>query len=365
MFLYISIFFFLAVFSYTFYSAIRISITFAPDFSIFYHSARDLLHHISPYTDRHLFTAFNYPIVTALLFIPISVLPYVASQTIFIFLSVASVFGIVYLCFLCTRTRLVLPFFLLAVALVFLSFPTKFTLGMGQTNLIGYFLLLLGFYFSLKKRDALAILTLCIAIFLKPVLALILIVLLFERRWKTFFWTIAVTGFVCISIPYLFHQPNANASFLNQLSHQSLLGREVYYNQGFLGFISRFTPNLQARFFINLVGSAILFLTTLWKMIGQKFVQRISLLCTFLVIVDPLSWQHHFIFLILPFFLTYLSLRRMKNKNVLTIVLLVSYTLVSWNIRQPDMLSHFPLSLSLSNQFYGAFILYLLGQYVL
>ncbi len=352
---------FCLVFSYTLFSAIKTSATLEPDFSIFYYASRDASHGSNPYIDHTLFTQFNYPLATTLLFIPITFLSYVTAQSVFTLLSLIAIGCIVYSSFILTKKKITISYFLLAAIFVLLPFPTKFTLGMGQTNLLAYGLLLLGFVFY-KKKFLVSCILLILAVLLKPILATLFIIFLFEKEWRYFF-VICIGIVVIIAItPFLFHQPQANLLFLHNLLHQSYAGREVYYNQGFLGFISRITSNLIYREMLNLFFTALLGVFLIGTFIKRKSntVEKLFLLLTTLVILDPLSWQHHFVFLVLPFFAVIQSLQRVKNKYLTYSIFLLSYILVSWNIKTPANFSHFPASILLSHTFYGALLLFIL-----
>lgn len=357
--------FFLIVFGYTIYSAIRISATSAPDFSIFYYAGKDILLGISPYGDRTLFTAFNYPLVSALLFTPLVLFPYTFAQTFFTFANVASIFAIVYFCFILLKKRVSFIFFLSTISLVFLSFPTKFTIGMGQTNLLALMMLLWGFVLLQKKQGLWSMVFLILSIFFKPIVGITLVALLLEKEWRLFFLAIGFAILFALAIPILFHQQYANGVFLYNILNQSLAGREVYYNQGLLGFISRLTSSLSLRSVLNIFITIQLLFFTYWKVRKTTIAATIALLLTLLVIIDPLSWQHHFVFLILPFIAVFFAIQNRKKKNVLYMLLGISYVLVSANIKNPIPLQHFPLSLLLSNQFYGSFLLLLLEMYLL
>lgn len=349
-----------ATYIFTIFSGVKIATTFAPDFSIFYNASLDVLHNVSPYFDTSLYTTFNYPLASTLFFMPFTLFPYQIAQSIFTFLNILSVFVIVFVSFALLQKRISLLFFLATVAIAFLSFPTKFTLGMGQTNLLAYALLLLSFLFYTRKRLVVFGICFIAAIFLKPILGATLIMFLFEKQWKLFFLTLGMSTITALSIPLLFNQPNANSIFINNIFHQSLQGREVYYNQGILGFISRLTNSLLLRFVLNIFFTIQLIVISLWSN-KNSLTKQLSLLLTLLVIIDPLSWQHHFVFLIFPFLAVFLAVQKVKTKKVLQYsIFFLSLFLVSINIKSPEAFMQFPLSFLLSHQLYGALLLFFL-----
>lgn len=356
-----SITFFALTMTLTVIAGWKVSTTFLPDFSIFYTSAQDLVKGISPYADTSLFTAFNYPLATSFLFIPLSLLPYQWSQVVFTVANILSVFCIVYLCFVLAKKRLSVSPFLIITSFIFLSFPTKFTIGMGQTNILSYALLLTAFVFFEKKKQLVSVGFFILAVLLKPVLGLTLFVFLFEKQWKFFFAVFFSTLLCIVSVPLLFRQPFANITFFYQLTGQTLNGRETYYNQGLLGFISRLTKSIDIRKFLYTATAFPFIILFVQKIQKSKLVEKLSLAVTLLLILDPLSWQHHFVFLVLPFFTTFLAIQKIKQKKYIYYALLcISYVLLSWNIKNPAAFSRIPFSLLLSHELYGALLLFFL-----
>src|SRR5260370_12547665 len=107
-------------------SLVKITTTVAPDFNVYYSSANDVFHHKNPYTDPHMFTAFNYPLMAAFFYIPLLLLPYQVAQGMFVLLSFFAFCLSIALSLKLTK-QLSLLTFLLFASLGFLSFPVKFT----------------------------------------------------------------------------------------------------------------------------------------------------------------------------------------------------------------------------------------------
>ncbi|HSD98535.1 MAG TPA: glycosyltransferase 87 family protein [Patescibacteria group bacterium] len=344
-------------FSYTLYSLIKVATTFQPDFSIFYYAARDVLHGITPYNDKTLFTAFNYPVATTIFFMPFTFFSFKISQSIFTITNAVALFSAILFTYKSLQKKIVVWQFLVVASFALLAFPTKFTFGMGQTNLIAYALLLAGFFlFSKTKRIKSAFLFFLCAMLLKPILFFTLLVFLFEKQYTYFFSLCIAIAFFVFLIPILFHLPNSNVIFLQNILHQSLAGREVYYNQGFLGFIARLTNNLALRTIVTTGITVPLLFFVFWKIRSISFVSKLSLLLTTLLLIDPLSWQHHFVFLLLPFLLTYFLVTKQKlHQKFYLLLFVMSYLFVAWNFKTPQIFQSFPLILS--NQLYGTILL--------
>lgn len=350
---------FLCTLFYSLFSLLKISTTFEPDFSIFYSSAKDVLSGISPYHDKALFTAFNYPLATTIFFIPLALLTFTTAQIVFSFLNFASLFIAVYLSVRLVVKKVRVYYFLFVLSLALLAFPTKFSLGMGQANIITFTFLLTGIYYLRNKKQKSSLIFFIIAFLFKPVLAFISLVFLFEKKWRYFFILFFFITSSILFIPVIANQLQANSIFLQLISHQTFLGREVYYNQGLLGFISRITPIISARIIFNSMGTLIILFIVLKKVKSLSFVQKVSLLLTALLLIDPLSWQHHFVFLLLPFLVVWQAVQK-KNKLAYYFLFVCAYLLVMWNIKNPQIFTHFTSPLLLSHQFYAALILFYL-----
>lgn len=78
------------------------------------------------------------------------------------------------------------------------------------------------------------------------------------------------------------------------------------------------------------------------------------------LILNPFSWQHHFVFLLFPLISVYLYLIKTHTKNAwLFVILLISYLLTAANIKYPEKLP----DLFQSHVLYGSMLLfYLIGK---
>lgn len=343
-------------------STIKIVKTFAPDFSVFYQAASALVRGVNPYEVSTLYTGFGYPIITALVFIPFTLLPYRLAQGVFVFSSFISVFLIVWLSLKLTAKKFSLAQFLLFLAFAFLSFPTKFTLGMGQSNLIAYLLLLTGYFFYRKDKQIASGLSLGIAFIIKPLLSFLIFFFLFKRRWQLL-KAILFVVLILIAISVFLFGFNFYIYYFNQVIPPllSFSGREIYYNQGLSGFVARLVANTTLRLISTLVISLIFVGGLVYRLFREKNENiQFALFLTTLTLIDTLSWQHHFVFLIFPFIV--LALQVIKRKRGF-LLLLLSYFLISSNIKNPLVFSNFPLNLLLSHVFFGTVILlFLLSQ---
>jgi len=356
------IFLLLIILSFLISSVFRIITSVAPDFRVMWLATRDLITGRNPYLNLEVFTGLGYPPNTLLFYLPLTCFPYKISQAIFIFLSLASTVGSVYLSLKITLSKVSLFALFSALSLTLLSFPTKFTLGMGQNNLIALLLLLLGYYFYLHKKLAVSGILLGSAITLKPIFIFFLLFFLAKKEWKIIFYSVTVIGF-SIFLVGIFSDIGLYSYYLKEIVPPllNLSGREIYYNQGVMGFVSRLSGSLNLRKNLATGISGILVsIATLLTVKKKNPNLLFSLFIITLLLIDSLSWQHHFVWLIFPFI--NLTNDVLKRENIHYLLLIgFAYLLVSWNFKNPSSFSTLPQSLILSNTFYGTLILFLIN----
>jgi len=334
----------------------------APDFSVLWTGAADLIRGANPYINPSLFTGIGYPPNTLLFYLPFSLLPYQLAQVLFTLLSFGSFLGIIIISFKILKEKFSWQTFLVVFSLSLLSFPTKFTFGMGQSNIIAFFMLLLSYYLYKEKKLGMAGLILGLAISLKTIFAFFIIFFVLKKQWKVIKLA-GLTIVATIGITSIFSNTNLYGYYLKEVVPPlfNLSGREIYYNQGVMGFISRLTNDLNERKYISLIISLFLTLFASWFALYKKGKDlQFSLFITTLLLIDTLSWQHHFVLLIFPFILVANFATRKKFLFYL-ILIVTSYLLVSWNFSDPSPYYGFPKSLLLSNTFYGALMLFFIN----
>jgi hypothetical protein len=360
----ISLFIFLTAFVYSLFSVYKIISTTAPDFKVYYQSTEDLLKGTNLYIDSRIAYKLAAPPNGLPLFIPLVSLPYNLAQSLFVILSLVSVFVIVFVSLKLINKAVLKNSFYIFVGFTLLSFPTKFTLGMGQINLIAYDLLLLSFYLLQKKRDRMSGVLLGLAILLKPIFVFMLLYYLAKKTWKVVSIACLVILLSSLSVLLIYGLP-IYSYYINAVIPQlfNLGGREIYYNQGLTGFVSRLTPDLQLRKVLPTLLSFVLAGYLISNLIrnNKRELANFSLSLIILILIDTWSWQHHFVFLIFPFIL--IAVRLIKSKSKFNLMLLVvSYLLVSINIKNPLAFSFFPVNLLLSHVFIGTVMLLILHR---
>ncbi len=346
---------------YAVISIYRIIAGFTPDYSIFYHSTKDLITHSNPYKDKKLFTVYNYPPITNILFIPFVYLPYYYSQLIFVLLSFTSIFLIVHFALKILNFQTSIKYYLLIVGLYFITFPVKFTLGMGQINLIAYVLLLSGFYYYIQLRYKTSCLLLFFAVLLKPILVLTFLLFILRKKWLTLKYLI-IFGICSILISILLGQLKLDFYYFNNVIIKLIFatgntGSVVYYNQGLLAFLSRILNNLTAVRYIYSISVIFSLILVSWLILKHKTsdVLSFSIMLCLVLFLDPIAWQHHFVFLLFPFFVLILNIK--KFSFIQKLFAFFAYILLLINFKYPNDINAFPNNLILSHDFLGNLII--------
>jgi len=237
---------------------------------------------------------------------------------------------------------------------------------MGQINTIVFFPFLLSYSFYKRQELGKSGVLLGISVSLKPILAFFFLFYLLKKQWKVLLWA-GLTILFGLTTALLIAGPEVFVYWAKEVIPHFLVlsGREVYYNQGIMGFVSRLSGDIEIRKYLTATISAFLILVTLRLTLSKKREDlELSLFIITLLLVDTLSWQHHFVWLIFPIItLGYYIVRSRKVWPGLLLVL--AYLLVSWNFKNPLIFSEFPKSLILSHTFYGTFIIYLLNIFLL
>lgn len=337
-----------------------------PDFTQVWISANDLVAGKEPYLDPNLGYQNAYPPISEIFFLPFTFLSHQVALVVFTYISFSSIIGSVFLSLKIAAKKVPWYYFLLFIGLSFASFPIRFSLGMGQVNMIVLFLLLLAVFSETKpaKNSLVAGLSMGAAIAIKPIFAFFLLFFALKKSWKMIFIsTLIVTALSIASL--IFWPPQIWISWFQSsilpMTSFTAPYLYVYQNQGALGFISRLNTNINIRIFLSRAVTVILVPIAAYLVFKKKEINLgLSFFIITLLLFDITSWQHHFVWLMFPFvvLLTYI----LKSKNVFLLGLLIlSYLLVSWNIKYDYM---YP-NIILSNQFYGAVIMWGVNFYFL
>lgn len=330
-----------------------------PDFSCYYYGAKTFLGGGNPYTDEGgSFGAFVYPPPALLLFIPFTLFTFDIAQKIFTLLSLISFILSLHLLISFIKLKLLSKSWLFLYILAFNFFPAKYTLGMGQINNFILLLLVAFILYYLKKKEAASGIILAIATVIKTTPIVLLLFLVIKRKWKTIF-TLFTTLVVVFAISlYVIKAPLFLYFFQKTLPSQLGSWPKDYYNQSITGFLARYLSNKQIRY--NLKNLITLLLVVYSSFVSWKFVKSkekdilvIGVFITLGLILNGISWQHHFVWLLIPLFLTLEYIRNFRVSYLYYFILFICYFLVAFNLKHPAM---YPAYLQ-SHVFYGSIVL--------
>lgn len=375
-----------------------------PDFVTQYYVPKLTFSGANPYQGGEgLYTPQVYPPSVALLYFPLTFLPLNQASIVFTIFSIVCLLVSIFL-----LSRIFsYPFFsipnLCIATLIFISFPAKFTLGMGQMNMIILLLLTLVLYFQKKQKEFLAgiFLGASIAIKLFPVILPIYMLVKISKDtkrvyvsrwvWSSFFKSSTAhvkmwlkpkqlhvgmrflsgifLGVGTAAVLVLVFVPlEQSRQFLFEILPDLFFSWKTdYYNQSLSGFIGRSFGIGQLGSVLKLILSFIITTVVIIIIVRNEKENLASKALKFgaiinaSLIINTFSWQHHFVWMIIPFYATFYYLRKFDFSKNYYLALVVSYFLVSINFKDPSVL---PLLLQ-SHVFLGAFVLLLLDLLLL
>lgn len=173
------------------------------DFRVYYEAALAITHGNQVY--GALFSLaigyYKYSPFTALVFYPLSVLPYYTACVIdFFLISVSALFTSIVLFHIFStcvfRRPIKSPNLILSLSVLCISIHLERELGLGNVNMILLLLLSLSLLFIIQKKMVFAGVLLAFVIITKPFFILLLIPILIHRYFKTIAATLS--GFDCI-----------------------------------------------------------------------------------------------------------------------------------------------------------------------
>ena len=293
---------------------------------------------------------FNYPPSSLIALLPFHFLPIKAGEVLLTILSFISICLVIWIIIELCRVKVSTPLFLVICAFFIQTFPVKFTLILGQVNLIVLALTFLSLYLytthAHKLSRLLAIIFLALAASLKIFPLLILALFLLKKDYKFVFSVLGL--FLALNlIPGLgfFRQ-----YFFNLLPGLSLAASSPnFYDQSIYAFLFRLTSNPLFSKYLAAGVVLVLFLAILKAFKKQDLVFSASCLLALCSIGSSFSWQHHLVFaypLILILFLQ--NLGKIKH----SLIHIIPFFLL-WGI----LVVHFPNEAStlLSNPFLASY----------
>jgi alpha-1,2-mannosyltransferase len=338
-----------------------------PDFSNFYFGPLNYHNGINPYiANKNLFTPTTYPPIIFLFFYPLTFLNLIFAEKLWTLLSILALICSLFFLLKIYNQKINSPIGLILSSLVFLSFPVKFTLGMGQINIFILLLISLFIYFHNKSKNYSAIF-LGISILFKFFPFLMIFYFLVKKQWKIFI----LLCFTIISgalLSLILIKSDINWFYVQKILPTLLESwKGDYYNQSLSGLLTRFDLSQNLRVILRDSMSFILlfcsFLIIFLKQHKDKLNinLEISLIITLSLLINSFSWQHHFVWMTIPFFATFFYLKNKKTSLYYYLVLGVCYIMISWNFKNPQ---DYPILLQ-SHVFFGTLAMWFLQIYLL
>ena len=280
------------------------------DFDAYYKLLGDIKEEVNPYTVGYMQT-LGPPLVFTY-FLPFSFFGLQTARSLFTFINISSGFAV---CFLLAKKYSPRKTGLLFLALnsaLFSSFPARFSIELGQSNLIATLLATIALtqMGAHKKGVSLAALTIVKTFFAFSLLAFLkknrktLLVALFYLTLfffvgSIFFKLSWYSFYVREKLPNLF-LPNTKAITLTSSD---------YYNQTLITALSRIglIQFAQPAYFISAVGGAVLVI----------FTGSLSFSLILSIILSVISWQHYFVVLFPIFVKTFSEMKKSKTNTII------------------------------------------------
>jgi len=330
-----------------------------PDFKTQYYVPKIAFSGENPYiTSKILYTPQVYPPTAFFFFLPFSLFTLEFSSYLYTAFSIGALLLSLYLLSKIHKLHFFGRVNLFLLTLVFLSFPVKFTLGMGQVNLYILLLMVIGLWYLQKKKEVIGgvFFGFCLVLKMFPlILPLYFFLKLKGRILFGIFLSLSIgTLLVIVFIPHSLIE-----SFFSILPSFISSWKLDYYNQAISGVIGRSWGVNPMTVFLKTILSLLSVVVTFYVILKKKGdgFENVSLivcsLITLNLLINTFSWQHHFVWLIIPLYAAFSYMRTRHYKFKYFIALFVAYFLVSINFKNPDIL---PVLLQ-SHVFYGGAIL--------
>jgi len=345
-----------------------LKILFSPsyfDFRYYYNSLQALIHGGNPYNSSK-FPLFYYPPAAILFLFPFVILPLVISEKIYIIFSFLCLFLSIKMLFKIFQIPMRSWLSIFLMILIFNFFPLKFTLVMGQINTVIFLLLTFFIYCYKNNRQYLSGIALATALSLKIFPILLMPYLMINKQWKILISMLLTLIFISGAVYIAFPKNVTSAFFTNTIP--SILqtgGGTYYYDQSLFAFINRTLNNQIPIQLTRAISIAILIATYIILWLYGRFkssnLLSMSSLMILNLILNGYAEQHHFMWLIIPLFVTFFYVRNRRLSNWLYAILGLSYLSMAVNLKNPVI---FPVPFQ-SHVLYGAILLYVLLMYLI
>ncbi len=340
-----------------------------PDFSVYYHVSKLFLEGVNYYAHPELLSiSYSYPPIDFLLFVPFTYLPFQTAEILWTILNIGLLIISLYYFSKIFSEKFFSRMNMLLMSLVFVSFPTKFTLGMGQLNIFVMCLLCYGLWALKQKKDELSgvIFGAALSVKFSPIFLPMYFLLKFNRKVLV---GMGIFALINILLVMLFVPFATTYYYVVKIAPDFFLSswKLDYYNQSITGVLGRSLGMGTVSTIIKNVISIGLILWSFFAIYKNKkndilnTMLSIGIIMTISILLNTFSWQHYFVWLIIPFYASIFYIRKMKSNRKYYLLLFTSYLLISINFPNPNIL---PI-LFQSHVFYGGLILLFVDLYLL
>ncbi|HUW21389.1 MAG TPA: glycosyltransferase family 87 protein [Candidatus Bathyarchaeia archaeon] len=331
------------------------------DFNVYWQAARITVDGGNVY--QKLPTAdippFNYPPTALIFFSFLLLLPKTVSFWVLLFISLLGLFGtILLLVRLWFTKKISWPAFLILGTLFIQYFPTKFTLTLGQINLVILFLVTFSYILLVRKRDIPAGVLLAAASLIKIFPAVLVLFFIKEKKKKACLAFVA-TCLLGIILTAIFFKPGLITDYFGRIGQNLFFkaGTVSYFDQSLNSFLLRLKIADLFRLATRIMISLVLVITFLRS--KNQAVSYFGLLTVMTLFLPSFVWIHHYVILI-PLMIL-LSAQIYRQKSFLPkIAFLAAYLACSLHFKAPEIISGKNILLE-SHFFLGAFLLHLLA----
>ena len=336
-----------------------------PDLTSYYFGPQHVLMGENPYReDSKYFTPLVYPPLVMVLFTPLAIMPYELAGKVWVLLSIMTLVLSLYLLSKLEEVRFFSLKNLFICSLVFIAFPVRFTLGMGQINHLILFLFVLSLYFLQRNKKILSGIILSLSLMIKFFPVPFLFFLFWKKEWRILLATLVSIGILFV-ITVIFLSPQVVYHYFMEVLPTLLSSwKSDYYNQSLSGVIARSVTDYESRALYRIVLSLVLGGVGIVALLYHKGKDlshlAIGSLVILSVLINSFSWQHHFVLLI-PSFYFLVFFNKNVNKILHYSILTLSYFLLSSNIKDPGA---WPIIFQ-SHVFFGGLLLYAYTIYLL
>lgn len=273
------------------------------DFQVYLTAVRSVEKHTNPYVSSNTAMSFLYPPGSLFFFLPFGLLDSVVAGTAMSMLSIICFFGSVYLCFKVFRSTFSIVEWLLVSSLLLQTFPVKFTLAMGQINIIILFFCTASLFLYSKHMKLFSGISLGIAAVLKIYPLILIPLFILKKEWKLLFSFL----FSFLVWNLFFYDYLSSYFFFNlpQLISSVPMSLPSFYDQSVPAFLYRigFSENIISVLQPLIIGIILVF--SFWKTQKWKLIESAVVLLSLAVILHAPAWQHQLVLVYPLLFLIY------------------------------------------------------------